>query len=121
MRFLTLPESIPWLFWLIAIVWSVSHGVAGYQYGTYICDKARPDVAKGVRCVYGGHHAMLYFTTSFSGFVAWPLLTSLSSRIADWSQVPVSAATLFVAIAAFAVLGVSGALARILHTGLKPW
>lgn len=118
---LTLPASAPWVFWILAIVWSLLNGAAGYQYGVYICDKGRPAASKAVQRVYGGHHAMLYFSTSGSGFLGWHLLVSLATRVADWTQLSASATTVLVAIAAFSVLGVSGALARILHTGIKPW
>lgn len=122
MSFLSLPSSIPWLFWLLALAWSgVAQGVPGYHYGTYICDRDRKEASLSVRRLYGFHHAALYFTSSLAGFVAWLVLDHAVSPVEQWSQFSASTTAASVAIAAFAVLGVSGALARILYTGVKPW
>ena len=121
MQLLTLPASYPWVFWTLTVAWSAFQGVAGYQYGVFICSKGRPHAGQTVRKIYGFHHAALYVACAFAGFVAWHLLTALTASITDWSRLPGSADTVLLAIAAFSVLGVSGALARILYLGNKLW
>ena len=121
MPFLMLANSSPWLFWLLAAVWSLGQGVPGYVCGDYICETNRPAAGTGVRRTYALHHAALYFATSLSGFAAWALLAGISTQIDEAAKLQPSVLTVLAVVASFVVLAISGALARILYTGIKPW
>ncbi|MDO8571817.1 MAG: hypothetical protein Q7R79_04015 [bacterium] len=123
MWFVTLPASYPVLFWLIAILWSAFQGYAGREFGFYIFDHARngDSEKKTVRqLAYGFHHGAFYFLSSLSGFVAWSLVHSISEKIPNWSEVAAGSGAILVALGGFSVLGISGALARILYMGNRP-
>ena len=125
MQIVNFPTSYPCLFWTAAIVWSAFQAYAGYQYGLYIYDSARKDERpKPCVCVrllaYGLHHSAFYGLCSLSGFSAWRLAHWVSSRIDNWSDVAGGTGAILVAFAVFSVLGVSGALPRILYLGKRP-
>jgi hypothetical protein len=122
-------------------------GYTGYWYGLYIYDSAFKDLElkdlnlklkalelkalelnastscsrpKYVRTLaYGIHHGCFYGLCSLSGFVAWHLAVSLVKSI-NFPTVGGGTATILIALAVFAVLGVSGALSRILFMGKRP-
>ena len=123
MWLITFPTSYPTLFWLAAIIWSAYQGYAGREYGLYIFDQS-PNTDSNTKVVrhlaYGFHHGAFYFLISLSGFVAWSLINSIVEKISDWSQVTAGSAAILVALAGFSVLGVSGALARMLYLGKRP-
>ena len=122
MLILGLPMSSPCWFSVIAILWSLFQSYAGYQYGIYIFTTARNDNSPWhVRVLaYGLHHALWYFVCSFSGFVAWYLAEMVAMRVCNWSEVANGTGVVFVALAAIALMGVSGALSRLLYLGKKP-
>lgn len=124
MQIVNFPQSFPCLFWTLAIGWSSFQAYAGFQYGLYIYDSSKPNdqsIKKLVRNVaYGLHHGLFYFTCSLSGFLAWGLTHLVSSKINNWSNISGGTGAILVAIAVFSVVGVSGALPRILYLGKKP-
>jgi len=124
MQIVNFPVSSPCLFWIAATVWSTIQGIAGYWYGIYIYDSravdeyVRPKYVKPF--AYGFHHGAFYFLCSLSGFVAWYLANLVSGRIGNWSEVAGGTGAILVALAVFSVLGISGALPRILYLGKCP-
>jgi hypothetical protein len=116
-----LSRDCPWLFWSLAIGWSAAQATAGYLYGQYICNKARPDAGEWITRAYGLHHAALYFVSSFAGFLAWALVVLGYGEAGQWQQASNGMVTLLALVGVFVVLAISGALARILYTGTKPW
>ena len=125
MQIVEFPTSFPFLFWTIAIVWSAFQAYVGFQYGLYIYKSAYPckdDRPKAcVRLLaYGLHHGAFYCLCSLSGFLAWCLAYWVSSRIGNWSDVAGGTGAILVALSVFSVLGVSGALPRILYLGNRP-
>jgi len=123
MKIVNFPMLFPCCFWIIAIAWSVFQGYAGYWYGLFIYDSnaidkpVRPTHVRPV--AYGVHHGFFYFLCSFSGFIAWSLALQIAKRI-NWSAVTGGLATILTALLLIAVLGVSGALPRILFLGKNP-
>lgn len=123
MWIVNIPTSSPCLFWTFAFVWSAFQAWAGFHYGLHIYDSAcRVNINKPyVRLLaYGFHHGAWYFFCSLSGFIAWCVAHWVSSRIGNWSDVASGTGAIIVALAALSVLGVSGALSRILYLGKKP-
>jgi hypothetical protein len=55
-----------------------------------------------------------------SGFVAWSLANDLYQSVESWSSVGGGTGAVMIALAGFTVMGVSGALPRILYLGHKP-
>jgi hypothetical protein len=70
------------------------------------------------RWAYCVPHAGLYLVATVVGIAAWLLLNAIAARI-DVSQLSGGTATLLVATAMLGVLGVSGALGRLLYIGNK--
>lgn len=137
-RLLEFPSNCPFWFCVVAGAWSLLQGLAGFQYGLYIFDKAaldfvktdrmdenasplRPPVNKNARTLaYGVHHAVFYLTCSLFGFGAWAAAARLADSVKEWHLVDGGTAALLVALGGFAVAGVSGALPRILYLGGRP-
>lgn len=125
MSIINFPQLCPPVFWLFAIAWSFFQAFAGYHYGLYICDSAyKPLASKPSKCVrqvaYGIIHGAFYFILTFLGFLAWDHALSLSSSIDHCSTVSGGMETFLITLAVFSVLGVSGALPRILYLGKRP-
>lgn len=127
MDIVNFPMLSTYSFWGVAIVWSTIQGIAGYWYGIYIYDSSevnrfvRPKYVKPF--AYGFHHGAFYFLCSISGFIAWCLALKIAEKINiinDWSAVSGGTATILTALLLIAVLGVSGALPRILFLGRYP-
>ena len=127
MQIVNFPMLFPYCFWIIAITWSVFQGYTGYWYGLYIYDSNVND--KHVRpkhvklFAYGFHHGAFYFLCSLSGFISWflaPLVAERIERTNNWAAVTGGTATILTTLVVIAVLGVSGALPRILFLGKKP-
>lgn len=119
------PTTCPAWFWVLAIGWSLFQGYTGRVYGLFICESARRgEVGQPSRLTregaYGLHHASLYFVCSMSGFVAWSLANDLYQSVESWSSVGGGIGAVMIALAGFTVMGVSGALPRILYLGHKP-
>ena len=119
MWFITLPTSSPIFFWIVAIAWSSFQSYAGYHYGVFIFDTAErknshtpPQLVR--RLAYGAHHGAMYFCCAFAGFAAWYLIASRFVSSGNWS----SAVT--VALGLVSIVGVSGALPRMLYLGNRP-
>jgi hypothetical protein len=138
MLIVKLPTSCSCLFWAGAMILSAFQAFVGFRYGLYICTAAhkdddykpkddssyRPRPPKPPNYVrwfaYGGHHALLYFVCSLSGFLAWYLALRVSSEVVSWTEISSGTGAVLVALSVLAVLGVSGALARILYLGKLP-
>jgi len=126
MWIVSLPVSCPCLFWAVAILWSGFQAYAGFHYGLYICDNAerKSDSPEPSRCTrllaYGVHHGIFYFTSSLSGFVAWRLAHWVTSGIGNWADIAGGTGAVLVALTVLSILGVSGALSRILYLGKWP-
>jgi hypothetical protein len=129
MSLLNFPVSSPCLFWIVAIVWSVYQAFAGYQYGLWIYDNAYKRVDENnnhklkydVRTLaYGLPHSAFYFLCTLSGFVAWDLSLWVSARINNWAEISSGTGAVLVALAVLSLVGVSGALPRILFLGNRP-
>jgi hypothetical protein len=123
MQIVNFPTSSPFLFWTVAIVWSAFQAYAGFQYGLYIYDSAHKDDSHKPRVrlvAYGLHHGAFYCLCSLSGFAAWCLAHWVSERIGNWSEVAGGTGAILVALAVFSILGISGALPRILYLGNRP-
>jgi hypothetical protein len=129
MPILNFPVSSPPFFWIVALVWSAYQAFAGYQYGLWIYDNAYKMVDKNnnrnlkwdVRTLaYGLPHSAFYFLCSISGFVAWNLTLWVSERITNWSEISSGTGAILIALAVLSLLGVSGALPRILYLGTRP-
>lgn len=117
------PASFPFLFWTVAVLWSVFQGYAGLRYGLYIYDSAYKagDRKPFIRLVaYGLHHGAFYTICSVSGFVAWCLLGGLFEKISDWSEVGGGTGAILIALVVLTVVGVSGGLPRVLYLGNRP-
>ena len=120
------PASYPVVFLIVSIVWSVYQAYVGYWYGLYIYDNAynkdtKPTRQPHVRLLaYGLHHGAFYCLCSFSGFAAWCLAHWVSKSITNWSGVTSGTGAILTALAVLSVLGVSGALPRILYLGNRP-
>jgi hypothetical protein len=119
MWILNFPASYPTFFVVLALVWSVIQAWAGWLYGYYIFDANRPNDLKKkvVRRVYGFHHGALYFVCSISGFAAWGLIDSILRGISNWSGVTAGTVSVILGLTALSVLGISGALSRLLYLG----
>jgi hypothetical protein len=123
MWFVSLPTSYPVCFLIVVILWSAFQAYTGYHYGVFISDSAsRNDGRKAcVRLVaYGVHHGAIYFCCSVSGFAAWYLADRVSEKIGNWSEVAAGTGAILVALAVLSIVGVSGALPRILYLGNRP-
>lgn len=123
MQIINFPALSPGWFWIVAFVWSAFQAYTGFQYGLYICDTACKDSRPKAHVrflAYGLHHGAFYCLCSLSGFAAWCLARWVSERIVDWSEIAGGTGTILVALAVFAVLGISGALPRILFLGNRP-
>jgi hypothetical protein len=128
MKFVNFLISHPYWFWIVAIIWSVIQGYAGNYYGLYIYKSAyerngspRPRLKPCVQFfAYRLPHILFYFVCSMSGFVALYLAYLVSVRICNWSEVASGTGAILIALAVFSVLGVSGALPRILYLGNRP-
>ncbi len=119
------PESFPtlantWFCWL-ALVWSLYQGAAGYSFGLFTVANIPTKDLKPARrhLIYGLHHGLLYFACSYAGFACWSLAVGIASKVTDWGGAEVGLGTLLAALAVISVLGVSGALARMLFLGHK--
>jgi len=120
MWIVNLPTSYPISFWFAAIVWSVFQGYAGREYGLYIFDKARENDSNKKRVrqlAYGFHHGAFYFLCSLSGFVAWCIGNQVSEKIGNWAEVAAGTGAILVALVVVSIVGISGALPRILYLG----
>lgn len=100
--------------------------MAGWNYGLFINETlATPRTDWRRQWVYRMHHGMLYFACSFCGFVARALAASLTQSLTAsvnaWSSLSAGSATVFLALCAGSVLGVSGALSRLLYLGQRVW
>src|SRR2546430_15850907 len=65
------PASYPWVFWPLAVAWSIFQALAGYQYGVYIFDSHRQKNyhMRRVRVwSYGVQHGAFYFLCTLSLF-----------------------------------------------------
>lgn len=113
----TFPNFHPVWFWLIAISWSAFQGYTGWVYGLFIAQSNASASRVARALAYGAHHAAFYVLCASAGFGAWALASHTSTRIYDWSSIAGGTAALLVALGAFAVAGVSGALPRILYLG----
>lgn len=120
MSLVLLPSAHPTLFCWIAAIWCLFQSYVGWEYGLYICDRARKEVPITGPCpvlrrraAYGFHHSAFYGLCTLAGFLAWSV--AVGAR-ADMLQASASGAVL-VALAGTAVLGVSGALPRVLYLG----
>jgi len=88
----------------------------------YINDTSdNPRTGRARHAIYGLHHGMLYFVCSFAGFEAWALGSSLAARIDGWSSLSGGTATVIIGLATLILLGISGALPRLLYLGQKLW
>ncbi len=119
------PEAFPslatsWFCWL-ALIWSLYQLVAGWNYGLFIVVKIpATELGKARRhLIYALHHGLWYFACSYAGFASWSLAVGIAAKVIDWSAVGAGLGTLLAALVAVAVLGVSGALARMLFLGQK--
>src|SRR2546430_17547127 len=66
------PASYPWVFWPLAVAWSIFQALAGYQYGVYIFDSHRQKNyhMRRVRVwSYGVQHGCFLF--SLYAFFIW--------------------------------------------------
>lgn len=125
---------IPWYFWVLALSVSVLHTIPGWIYGLYSFANALNQAndtqwkqtverhKKFWRWVYCLHHAFIYFTSSFSGFVAlYAALAILDKKLAANLDFGASTGVVIVALFILAIAGISGVLARILyHTDKIP-
>jgi len=119
MWFVTLPTSSPKLFLIAAIIWSCFQFYAGYYYGVFIFDtadrKGSPMPPERVRkLAYGIHHGAMYFCCAVVGFSAWYLA---AYRFASYGN---SSPGVTIALAIISIVGVSGALPRMLYLGNRP-
>jgi hypothetical protein len=120
MWFLKLPTSCPTFFVIVALLWSGGQAYAGYHYGLFIFDAADRKGSHAlpsqyVRILaYGGHHAVMYFCCSVAGFAAWYLLSTRLDNAGTWSPVTL------VALGIVSIVGVAGALPRMLYLGNRP-
>ncbi|HLE56902.1 MAG TPA: hypothetical protein VJB15_07455 [Rhodothermia bacterium] len=119
------PESFPslantWFCWL-ALFWSLYQAAAGWSFGLFtVAHIPKKDLGSARRhLIYGIHHALWYFACSYAGFASWSLAVGIAAKVSDWSNVGAGLGTLLAALVAVAVLGVSGALARMLFLGQK--
>ena len=120
MSIVKFPSSPPVLFWIVAIVWCVYQGYAGFQYGLFICDTGRKNIETKpyVRVIsYGLHHGAFYCLCSISGFAAWRIADWVSKELAGWSQIISGTGALPGALTLISVTGISGGLARLLFLG----
>jgi hypothetical protein len=124
MWFVRLPRFCPEFFLIVAIIWSSFQAYAGYHYGVFISERAGLCRDKSVRFwAYGIHHGAIYFWCSVSGFAAWYLADRLSQEIKEiehWSEVATGTGAILIALAVLSIVGVSGALPRILYLGNRP-
>jgi hypothetical protein len=123
MRVVNFPASFPYLFWVVAVLWSAFQGYAGFRYGLYIYDAAYKESGQEpfVRITaYGLHYGAFYSICSFSGFAAWCLLSGLLKNVGNWSQIGGGTGAILVALAVLTVVGVSGGLPRVLYLRNRP-
>lgn len=128
MHIVSFPMLCPKTFWGLAFVWSVIQGCAGRWYGLYIYDSNAIDKyvrPKYVRhFAYGFHHGAFYFLCSFAGFIAWCLAAQFAAKIGEtegaWLTISGGSGTILLALAVLGLLGVSGALPRVLYLGNRP-
>lgn len=109
-----------WFCWL-ALLWSAYQAIAGWTYGLYIIDSV-PNTDPGPwrrYGVYGLHHGLWYLACSYAGFVSWSIGVTVAAGVKEWASIGAGLGALLVALGALAVLGVSGALARMLFLGQK--
>lgn len=121
-------------FCFAALAWSAYQAFVGWNYGLYIIDSAATRTTeteeggvaarkptKAIRhSVYGAHHAMWYFACSIFGFAALSLFVDTVGLV-QVSTITAGGAAVLFAFGAVAVLGVSGALARLLYLGQRLW
>lgn len=117
MSFVSLPSTHPTMYWWLAATWCLFQSYVGWEYGLFICDHARKDVpfqgrypALRRHLAYGFHHSAFYGVCTLAGFAAWSGVGSMT----DVARSSASGAVLL-SLAGVAVLGVSGALPRVLY------
>ena len=118
-----LPTNHSYIFVAIAFAWSSFQFFAGYCYGIFIFERANLCRTKLVRIgAYGIHHAAFYFLCSVAGFTSWYVANRMSEKIegCNWSTIGGGTGAMFVALVAVSIIGVSGALPRILYLGNRP-
>jgi len=122
MWLVSFPTSCPFWFSILAIGWSAFQFYAGYNYGTYIYDQAFKNETRDKRkriWAYGVHHGIQYFICCLAGFIAWLLLISMT-KCPNCENFDTGYGAILFALFAFSVIGISGALARILYLGKYP-
>jgi len=122
---LSFPNSCPFPFYLIAILWSIFQAIAGYHYGAYIYNSANDKGKVRMKIywpilAYPVHHAAFYALCSLSGFIAWHIAYLLASQIRCWADISTGSSAVLIALLLLAISGISGALPRILYLGNRP-
>lgn len=117
-----LPQTHPLCFGVIAVLWTAVQGLAGWNYGLFINEtSSAPRTDWRRHAVYGLHHACQYVACSVAGFASWQKVSELLAPQDSLLAVTAPGATLTLALGAVTVLGVSGALARLLYLGQRLW
>jgi len=121
------------LFYLIATAWSIFQYYAGYTYGLFIINSTDHQLKnsngykeatekwpgatdRNRKWAYGFQHGAFYFICTFSGFVALNFAYLVWQENCSWESLP----TIFIVLCIYAVVGISGALPRILFLGKWP-